>query len=144
MAADYQHARLLRLVRAADQDRSEDVLGQRDREPDDVQRDQRPSAHRVHVAERVRHGDLPERIRVVHYRREEVHRLDERGLVVETIHRGVVPGVHSDEQVLVRNRRKLTQDLTQVLRAELRGSTGAASEAGQPNGIAGIDHVTSS
>ena len=61
----------------------------------------RPPAHRVHVGKRVGRRDLPERKRVVHDGREEIHRLHERAAGAEAIDAGVVEGVGPDEQVRV-------------------------------------------
>ena len=123
VSADYEDSGLARLVRAADQDVAEQVFGERDGEADDVERGEGPAAHGVHVAEGVGDGYLAEGVGVVNDGREEVHGLYERGVVVHAIDGGVVAGVDSDEQVGVGDGRKLAQDLSQVLGAELGRST---------------------
>ena len=56
----------------------------------------RLAAHGVHVAQRVRRGDLTEEIRVVHDGGEEVDRLDDGDLVGDAVHGGVVAAVVAD------------------------------------------------
>ena len=63
-----------------------------DGKADDVQRGERLTAHRVDVGQRVRRGDLPEQIRIVDDRREEVDGLHEREIV----------GQHEDARVVER------------------------------------------
>ena len=58
----------------------------------DREREQRRAAHRKDIVERVRRRDPPEDRRIVHERREEVERENERTLVVELVHRRVVGG----------------------------------------------------
>jgi len=67
----------------------------------DIQRGQGPPAHRVNVAQSVRRRDLPEQIRILHHRREEIQRGDQRLLVVDAVHRRVVVAVKADQQVFV-------------------------------------------
>ena len=62
------------------QRRLREVLG----EGRDRQREQHAAAHREHVGQGVGRGDLPVRDRVVHERREEVQRADDREVVAET------------------------------------------------------------
>lgn len=56
----------------------------------------RLSAHGVHVAQRVRRGDLTEEIRIVHNGGEEVDRLNDGDLVGDAVHGGVVAAVVAD------------------------------------------------
>ena len=60
------------------------------READEVERRERRAAHRVDVAQRVGRGDRAEVVRLVDDGREEVRREDERALVVDPVHGGVV------------------------------------------------------
>ena len=68
---------------------------------DEVQREQRGAAHRVHVGERVRRGDAAPVVRVVDDRREEVGGHDDREVVAQPVDRGVVGGVEADEEIRV-------------------------------------------
>ena len=61
-----------------------------------VHREFRLAAHGVHVAQRVRRGDLTEEIRIVHNGGEEVDRLDDGDLVGDAVHGGVVAAVVAD------------------------------------------------
>ena len=72
------------------------LLGERS----DRERQQRSSSHCEHVVERIRGCDRPIVARIVNDRREEVEREDERPLVVQPIHGGVVGGRQADEEVL--------------------------------------------
>ena len=60
------------------------------RERDDRQREDRAPAHRVDVGERVGRRDPAEEARIVHDRREEVDRLDDRLAAAQPVDRGVV------------------------------------------------------
>ena len=76
-----------------------------DGEADDRERRQRPAAHGVDVADGVGRRDLAEQIRVVHGRREHVHRLHERQVAVEQEHARVVAGRRADQHARVVERR---------------------------------------
>ena len=54
------------------------------------------AAHGVHVAQRVRRGDLAEEIRIIHNGGEEVDRLNDGDLVGDAVHGGVVTAVVAD------------------------------------------------
>ena len=66
----------------------------------DREREQRRAPHREDVVQRVGRGDRAEGARIVDERREEVDREDDRALVVQPVHRGVVGGIEPDEQIL--------------------------------------------
>lgn len=61
-----------------------------------VHRNFRLAAHGVHVAQRVRRGNLTEEIRIVHNGGEEVDRLNDGDLVGDAVHGGVVAAVVAD------------------------------------------------
>ena len=63
------------------------------------ERSERLAAHRIHIAKRIRRGDLPERVGIVHDGREEVDGLNQRLCRREQIHAGVVGFVEADKQV---------------------------------------------
>ena len=54
------------------------------------------AAHGVHVAQRVRRGNLAEEIRIIHNGGEEVDRLNDGDLVGDAVHGGVVAAVVAD------------------------------------------------
>lgn len=54
------------------------------------------AAHGIHVAQRVRRGDLTKEIRIVHNGGEEVDRLNDGDLVGDAVHGGVVAAVVAD------------------------------------------------
>ena len=100
MAAGEDRARSANLTVGTVEDRPDDLCGQLLGEGRDREGEQRHTAHREHVVQRIRGGDRSEVVRVVDDRREEVDREDERTLVVELVHRRVIRGVEPDEQVL--------------------------------------------
>ncbi len=100
MTADDCDAGLARDRRAAFEDPMQN-LGPEffERERRDVERGQRRAAHRVDVGKRVCGRDAAEVERVVHDGREEVDRLDEREIVAQAVHSGIVISVEPDENV---------------------------------------------
>ena len=89
-----------------------------DRHADERQRQDRPPAHGVDVADRVGGGDAAEVERVVDDGHEEVGGGDQRLLVVELVDRGVVGGLDADQQLLRdRHRRRALEDLATARRA---------------------------
>ena len=90
VAAGERAARLAHLGRRAREDLGHDVARQVLGEGRDRQREQHPAAHREDVRQRVRGGDLAEGPRVVHERREEVERADDREVVAHPVDRRVV------------------------------------------------------
>ena len=95
---------------------------------DEVEREQRRAAHRVHVGERVGGGDAAPVVGVVDDRREEVGGHDDREVVAQAVHRGVVRGVEPDEQVGV---------LRRVAEAAHEAEHGAQVGGGELAGAAG-------
>jgi hypothetical protein len=70
------------------------------RERGDREREEREPAHGEDVVERVRCRDRAERPRVVHEGWEEVDREDDGPVRVEPVHRRIVRGVETDEEIL--------------------------------------------
>ena len=95
---------------------------------DEVEREQRRTPHRVHVGERVGGGDAAPVVGVVDDRREEVGGHDDREVVAQAVHRGVVRGVEPDEQVGV---------LRRVAQAAHEAEHGAQIGGGELAGAAG-------
>ena len=100
MAADDRDTGLARFRCAAAQDFTEHRAGQSGLRPaDDIQRGLGRAAHRVDVGQRVGRGDCAVGERIVDDRREEIDRVDDRQIVAQTEHSGVVAGSDTDEQV---------------------------------------------
>ena len=136
VAADDERAGFVDLVLPAAEDVGEHV----EREPirgkaDDVERGERLAAHRVHVRERVRRGDLAERVRIVDDGREEVDRLHEREIFRQLKHAGVVEGLAPDEQPRVRFDRDAGEGLREIETSELRGASRAPRERRESGGV---------
>ena len=129
--ADEHRARLAHLVLTAAENVGEHVDGGSlpDGKADDGERGERLAAHGEDVGQRVRGGDLAERVRIVDDRREEVDRLDEREIVAQHEDPRVVEGLATDEDSAVGVHRHAAQRLGQVTRTQLGGSTSAAREA---------------
>jgi hypothetical protein len=106
-----------------------------DRPPDEVEREDRASAHRVHVGERVRRGDASPVVGVVDDRCEEVGREDQRGALVELVYRGVVAGRGADEQRWVggKHRLEVAHHLREFAGPELARAPGAVAERREPD-----------
>ena len=102
-----------------------------DGKADDVQRGERLAAHRVDVGQRVRGGDLPEEVRIVDDRREEVDGLDEREIVGQHKDPRIVEGLAPDDEARIGLEGQTAQRARQVTRTQLGGSTSAARERGE-------------
>src|SRR5207237_1352044 len=87
--------------------------------------EQRPGAHRVDVAERVRGGDRTEVRGTGDERREEVEREDERLVIVELVYGRVVGRVESDEQGRIVEERQRREKFLKPARRVLRGAASA-------------------
>ena len=87
--------------------------------------------HGVHVGEGVGRRDLPKVIGVVHYWREEIHRLDQRQLIREAVHRGVIAGVIAHQQVGLKRPGQPGQNLLQDTRSQLGPSPTGRGHGGQ-------------
>ena len=94
----------------------------------DVQREQRPPAHRVHVGDGVLRGDPAPGAGIVDDGGEEIGGRHQRSGVVESPHGGVVTGLRADEQVGVPRRGHGLQDLGQLAGSELAGAPRAVAE----------------
>ena len=139
VSADDGEAALRRDVTSAAQDVAEQLERERLAGPgDDVQRDERTPAHRVDVARGVGGGDPSPGVGVVHERREEVEREDQRLVVVEPDDGGVVGLVQTDEDVRrVRLGAEEREDLAERVERELAGAAGAVREARELDLVAG-------
>ncbi len=99
MAADHGDSGLARLVAAATQDLDQHAFVEFRGKGDDVEGEQRHSAHRVDIAQGVGGGDRTERVRIVDDGREEIQTGDDGMVAVPGIHRRVVGGVEADQHV---------------------------------------------
>ena len=75
--------------------------------------------------------DLTEDERIIHGRRDEVCRDDDRRRLVESIDPGVVARLESDEQIRVRSVRYSCQQIGQSDRTDLCRSAAGLGQAGQ-------------
>jgi hypothetical protein len=102
------------------------------REPYDVERSERLTAHCVDIGEGVGGGDLTERVRVVNDRREKVDGLHESEIVGHGKDACVVEGVEANEKTRIGWARQCRERAREVARTQLAGSTRAPRERGQP------------
>jgi hypothetical protein len=135
MSAEQRDSGFAQLVVSAlkhrrDDARLEPVL----RKAGDSQRGQRATAHRVDVADGVRGGDLAVDVRVVHDRREEIHRLHERRSALPSVHTRIVRGPEVDEDAVVSGGWNGAQDLSELAGGEFARSTRAGDHLGQSLG----------
>ena len=134
VAADQQNARLPHLVESAAEDLAEDAdIHLADRETDDIHRGNRPSAHRIDIPERIRHGDPTEGVRIIHDRGEKIDGLDDGQVVAEPVNPGILGMLHADDQVRIGNERQILQRFLQVPRTYLAGSPGSVDRFRQPH-----------
>ena len=122
-------ARLGYLVGPALKDGGQQIARQVVGPSGDIQRQDRAAPHRVDIAQRVRRGDGPELVGVVHNGREEVERLHERLVRAKGIDRRIVADVQADKERRVGMRFQRAQHVRQVPRTHLAGSARAASQA---------------
>ena len=123
-----QTARRAHLLIGRSEDRAEHLHRQLLREGGDREREQRHTAHREHVVERVRRSDRAVVARIVDHRREEVEREDQGALVVEPVNSRIVRGREPDEQILRFDRDEARE---QFLEARSRVLRGAAATRGE-------------
>ncbi len=132
VAADQKDAGLPHLVQAAPEDLAEDFhVHLPDGKADDVQRGERPPPHGVDVAERVRHGNLAECVRIVHDRGEEIDGLDDGQIRTKAVDPGVFRMLHPHDQVRIGDERQILQRFLQVTRTYLAGSPRPVDRPGQ-------------
>ncbi len=115
-----------------------------DRHAHQRQREDRPAAHRVDVADRIGRGDAAEVVRIVDDRHEEIGRRDQGLLVVEPVHGGVVGGLDADQQCgRDRHRRRALEDLREHARGDLAAAAAAMRQRGQAGlgGSGGCVHL---
>ncbi len=101
------------------------------RKTDDVEREQRPAAHRVHITERIGCGDAAEIKRIVDDRRDKVDGLNDDSIVVEPICRRIIGGRGADQDRRIFDWGQLAQHLCQVLGTNLARSAAAARQLRQ-------------
>src|SRR5688572_7364028 len=96
----------------------------------DRERGDRPTAHRIHIAQRIRRGDLAVEIWVVNDRREEIDGLHERqprfAVSRYAVHTRIVRSPVVDKDAWIRLGWYAAQDLSELARSEFGRSTGAA------------------
>src|SRR5439155_171643 len=109
----------------------EDLDRQLLREGCDRKGNERRTAHREDVVQRIRRRDPAERRRIVDERREEVEREDDRTVVVELVDRCVVRGREPDEQVLGLHRNEALEQLLEPRSRVLDGAAAAGGQSGE-------------
>ncbi len=140
--AQHQAARPLHDLARAAHDVGEQLEGELLPGPaDQVEREERGTAHGVHVTQRVGGGDRAPGGGIVHDRREEVHRRHQGAVVREAKDRRIVPGRGVHEHPRVARARQQAQHLGQLAGAELAGATRAMGERGQPDAGCLIDRL---
>ncbi len=131
VAAGEDRACLTNLPVGAGEDGRDRLVRQALRQRRDREREQRRAAHRVDVVEGVRRGDAAVEAGIVDERREEVEREDERPLVVEPVHGGVVCRREPHEEVLRVRRDEAAEELLEPGGGVLRRAAAALRELRQ-------------
>jgi hypothetical protein len=98
------------------------------RKANDAHCSERFTPHRVHIGECVRGGDLPEKVGVIDYGREEVDGLHQRQTIGQPEDSRVIEGFATYEDSRIGSRVQRREGAREVTRTQLGGSTGAASE----------------
>ena len=134
VAAEERHGGLGRRIGTAAQDLAQDLHGQlAHREAHQVEREEGAGPHGPDVGEGVGGGDPAEEEGVVHHRGEEVDRLDDGLLGADPVDGRVVAGLEADEDLGIVRAREAAQDLRQIRRADLAGSTRPVAQLGEPH-----------
>jgi len=130
VAAGHAGAGLQDLVISAAQDLLEQSHVQRlGRKHHQVERQNRPPPHGIDVRKRVGGSDLPEPVGIVHRRRDEIHRADDRRIGRQAVDRRVVAGVETDQQIFIRGDRQFLQRVRQIRRTDFGGSPAGTGHA---------------
>ena len=126
MAADDCTTHLGRLGQTTAQDgRNYSWPNEVGREPHDVERGQRATAHRKDIGKRVGRRDLSIRKWVVHNGCEKINRLHQGTMAIQAINAGIVECVRAHDYFSVQGKRKPRQNLSQGLLAQFGSSPGA-------------------
>ena len=123
-----------RHVGPAAQDLAHVAVGQIAREAADREREERLTAHREDVRDRIRGRDAPVVVGVVDDRREDVDRLHDRLIVVQLHDRGVVQRVVADQEAVVAHgrARHALEQLGEALRGHLARAPAPGGTLRQP------------
>ena len=127
------------LVGAAAEDLGDDRLWHVSREAGHGEREHHLAPHRVDVRHGVGGGDRAPRVRVVHYRREEIDRLHDRHVGTDPVDGRVVGALEPDEQVRVAGvvgGLDAGEHLLEISRSHLGSSAGARGVRGEPDLLA--------
>src|SRR5699024_2506581 len=100
------------------------------RKTDNVQCRLHISAHRIHIAERIRCRNLPEQIRVFHHRRKKVQGLHDCRIVRNPINGGVIRAVVSNDKIFIPyfGLFQFFQHAGKRCRSKLRGTSAAGTK----------------
>ncbi len=102
MPADDSATDFARFLETAAQNGGDRFSGNKiGRNSHDVQGSDRTTAHRKDIGERVGRGDLPVGEWIVHDRSEEIGRLDEGAVAIETENARIIGGGGTDEDVSI-------------------------------------------
>ena len=102
MAAHQHAAGLNDHLTAAPEDFSQHIDVPALGEADDIHGGFYLTAHGVHIAQGIGSSDLTKEVRILHHRREEVHRLHHGDFIADFINRCVIGTVKADEQIGIR------------------------------------------
>ena len=139
VATYHDRPRLGELLEPPTEDLCQDLEGEgAPREAGDREGGPWHPSHGVDVGEGVRRRDRSERVRVIDDRREEIDRAHDREVVAQAKHSRVVGSRASHEEIGVRHGREPRQDVGQVRRTQLCGSTGRFDFLGKANSLSRV------
>lgn len=104
-----------------------------DRPGHEAQGVERPRAHRIDVAQGVGGGDAAVIVGIIDDGRKHIDGLDQRDLVREPHHRGIVAGVMPDQHARILGAGQMRQRRAQIRLADLCRASGRACQRGQGN-----------
>jgi hypothetical protein len=91
----------------------------------------RRAAHGIDIGDGIGSGDLAEDIGIIHHRREEIDRLNQRNIIADLIDTGIVGRVKADKYVFVGEFGDIAQNLRKRSRRELCRSACSGNHLGQ-------------
>ncbi len=133
VAAGDDAAGLDRLIVSALQNTADSIKGKAGRNAQKVHRERRLSAHRVHIAQGIRGGDLSKLVGVVDDRGEEVDGVDRGEVISELVNARVIARVESDDELWVDRVGKTRQNFRKDTRSQLGRSPRGSCQLGKGN-----------
>ena len=92
-------------------------------------------SHGIKVTEGVGRCNRAKKVRIIHNRREKIDGLDDRKLIRELVNSRIIGCLSPNQQIGIVELWQFAQNLSEVLRTQLRRSTSAMTVASQGDGM---------